>query len=193
MRSLLYANKKSLISHSHGTSDLLSTCCHPISEMMPCSFPSSQIRRMIHRIYPSPDNAGAAASVTGADARSPRFSQTHSPDSVYIGITPSPTLCATVLPATYFCSWNLTFFIIRIFASFVKCFPEKSVDFVISDKFEQFRFNDTHKFRRHTAYLFHTAAYAWTIRNAVSPNRRYDPCCNFLKFWHLFVPGVSVR
>ena len=77
--------------------------------------------------------------------------------------------------------------------SFVKCFPEKSVDFVISDKFEQFRFNDTHKFRRHTAYLFHTAAYAWTIRNAVSPNRRYDPCCNFLKFWHLFVPGVSVR
>ena len=110
MRSLLYANKKSLISHLHGTSDLLSTCCHPISEMIYAHFPLLRYAVSNYRIYPSPDNAGDAASVTGAQARSPRFSQTHSPNSVYIGIPPPPILCATVLSATYFCSWNFNCF-----------------------------------------------------------------------------------
>ena len=101
------------MSHCYGTSDLSSTCCHPNSEtiLKRCknSFPSFQIRR-IYRIYLSPDNAGDAASGTGASARSPRFSQTHSPNSVYIGIPPPPILCATVLSATYFCSWNFNCF-----------------------------------------------------------------------------------
>lgn len=57
----------------------------------------------------SPDNAGAAAMDTAASAGSPRFSQTHSPNSVHIEIPPSPTLCDAVLLATYFCSWNLIY------------------------------------------------------------------------------------
>ena len=37
--SRLYANKKSLMSHTYGTSDLLSTCCHPNSETISIRFP----------------------------------------------------------------------------------------------------------------------------------------------------------
>ena len=115
------------------------------------SFPSFQIRR-IYRIYLSPDNAGDAASGTGASARSPRFSQTHSPDSVYIGIPPPPTLCATVLPATYFCSWNLTAFSIRESTGFVKAFCKTFANFIILHSFNSLLQIRIHKSESVSAY-----------------------------------------
>ena len=97
------------MSHCYGTSDLSSTCCHPNSETISIRFPLFRYA-VFYRIYPSPDNAGAAASAT--ETMSVHLAS-HKPihQTAYTsGFHHPPILCATVLSATYFCSWNFNCF-----------------------------------------------------------------------------------
>ena len=131
------------------------TCCLRVATQIQNLFLTKSIPSFRYadsnRLYPAPITQSLRRQLLRTSCLL-CFSQIHSPTAYAPGFHHSPTLCATVLQATYFCSWNLTAFSIRESTGFVKAFCKIFANFIILHSFNSLLQIRIHKSESVSAY-----------------------------------------